>query len=580
MSPTELGSTFLDLSLDDEEELEPISPEEQDADRSLDSDDFESRPSLTRTSSSSDHSLSCSSTSSASSSESLGEERVFDDSTNYLYPSTADILNPSADHHLFSFPSFPADTHSISEYPWEPHICSSTPHTSVLFSEIEDDDFAEPTPTFEPGTSAGTVRAAMSSWDTRPLRRTAMLQNIWTEEPADSTGWEQQRGRGGWTTSNGASDPQGSYGWTGDGNGNGLSGGAGGAGDDGRDNGRKPPSRPSYSHLSSSETSSDEEEEEEEESTNNDQSRAQNSSDDDVPLAKRIPTALKAQRTIRIKAREEREQRRRERAERAARGESPRDLRLVRAGTSHHASPKMPSSQANAIHAIQRQRAQTLGGGSHPFAFEDLNKRLQNIQTMSPQSRRNGLSDEKDRSIPHSIPSSSPPSEQPRTLRPMRSFHREGQRTVDVSTPPPAEASLSRSSTRAKSRKSEEASVPPLPPVDASSLQPEFERKPTKLVKSPERTRPSLESPHLPLPPIPGHISKNSFSQRRVFVGDMQRFYMVEISSTTTASDVIQMVDDQGGLKGWVGSGGWMVWEVAQDFGMGIRHLFFPRFSA
>jgi hypothetical protein len=57
--------------------------------------------------------------------------------------------------------------------------------------------------------------------------------------------------------------------------------------------------------------------------------------------------------------------------------------------------------------------------------------------------------------------------------------------------------------------------------------------------------------------------------QQRVFVGDMQRFNMVEITNSTTAGDVVEMIDAQGSLKGLVGSGGWMVWEVAQDFGMG-----------
>ena len=57
--------------------------------------------------------------------------------------------------------------------------------------------------------------------------------------------------------------------------------------------------------------------------------------------------------------------------------------------------------------------------------------------------------------------------------------------------------------------------------------------------------------------------------QQRVFVGDMQRFNMVEITNSTTAGDVVEMIDAQGSLKGLAGVGGWMVWEVAQDFGMG-----------
>ncbi|TEB22997.1 hypothetical protein FA13DRAFT_1640479 [Coprinellus micaceus] len=56
--------------------------------------------------------------------------------------------------------------------------------------------------------------------------------------------------------------------------------------------------------------------------------------------------------------------------------------------------------------------------------------------------------------------------------------------------------------------------------------------------------------------------------QQRFFVGDMQRFNMVEITSATTAGDVVEMIEAQGGLAGITGSGGWMVFEVAQDFGM------------
>ncbi|KAJ2921602.1 hypothetical protein H1R20_g15493, partial [Candolleomyces eurysporus] len=75
----------------------------------------------------------------------------------------------------------------------------------------------------------------------------------------------------------------------------------------------------------------------------------------------------------------------------------------------------------------------------------------------------------------------------------------------------------------------------------------------------------SGRSPVTPLAALPG---AGQVVQQRVFVGDMQRFNMVEITNSTTAGDVIDMIDAQGSLKGLVGSGGWMVYEVAQDFGM------------
>lgn len=64
--------------------------------------------------------------------------------------------------------------------------------------------------------------------------------------------------------------------------------------------------------------------------------------------------------------------------------------------------------------------------------------------------------------------------------------------------------------------------------------------------------------------------------QQRVFIGNMQRFCQVEIGSGTGAGDVLAMVDAQGALEQGAGSGGWMLWEVSQDFGMGES---FPRFA-
>ena len=58
--------------------------------------------------------------------------------------------------------------------------------------------------------------------------------------------------------------------------------------------------------------------------------------------------------------------------------------------------------------------------------------------------------------------------------------------------------------------------------------------------------------------------------QQRVFIGNMQRFNMVEIGASTTAGDVIEMIEAEGSFKkDFAGSGGWMVFEIAQDFGMG-----------
>ncbi|KZT27370.1 hypothetical protein NEOLEDRAFT_1060838 [Neolentinus lepideus HHB14362 ss-1] len=72
-----------------------------------------------------------------------------------------------------------------------------------------------------------------------------------------------------------------------------------------------------------------------------------------------------------------------------------------------------------------------------------------------------------------------------------------------------------------------------------------------------------------PPPPVPPVLRQNlQLVQQRVFVGDLQRFHTVEIGPATVAEDVVKMVASQGGLEDLVGSGGWMLWEVAQDFGM------------
>ena len=70
----------------------------------------------------------------------------------------------------------------------------------------------------------------------------------------------------------------------------------------------------------------------------------------------------------------------------------------------------------------------------------------------------------------------------------------------------------------------------------------------------------------------PGQMATKSSAlvQQRVFVGNLQQFRMVEIGPTTSARDVVATMDAEGALSGWAGSGGWMVFEVAQDFGMGM----------
>ncbi|KAG2009776.1 hypothetical protein CC2G_012667 [Coprinopsis cinerea AmutBmut pab1-1] len=116
--------------------------------------------------------------------------------------------------------------------------------------------------------------------------------------------------------------------------------------------------------------------------------------------------------------------------------------------------------------------------------------------------------------------------------------------------------------------------LPPVPPLPTNPGEP-TQQMSRKLVKPQSHSgRPSLEEARRPVtkspnpPPVPLPVDRSQIVQQRIFIGDMQRFNMVEIASSTTAGDVVEMIEAQGTLKGIIGSGGWMVWEVAQDFGM------------
>lgn len=90
---------------------------------------------------------------------------------------------------------------------------------------------------------------------------------------------------------------------------------------------------------------------------------------------------------------------------------------------------------------------------------------------------------------------------------------------------------------------------PPIPPVPLSN-------------RAPQQPSPPAVTPLRLSQPI-----NNNSSQMRIFIGDFQRFNMVEVGPETTARDVLVMIEKQGEIRRE--SGGWMVWEICQDFGMG-----------
>ena len=216
----------------------------------------------------------------------------------------------------------------------------------------------------------------------------------------------------------------------------------------------------------------------------------------------------------------------------------------------------------------------------------------------------------------HRSPSSPPPP----PLRPVRSFHRVERRTLEEEDRPPLpDASVARSMTgtraRSRSRVEESATITQFqrqrsqsvardrsmsnahtsfgfeepPPMPRISMDDQHHRSPVKVSpadlppsrssKTPadaQRTsRPSTSAGRLQSPALASAASNPTavVTQQRIFVGDMQRFNMVEITATTNAGNVIEMIEAQGSLAGPVGNGGWMLWEVAQDFGMGTYLL-------
>jgi hypothetical protein len=523
----------------------------------------------------------------------------------------------------FSFPSsrYSSDSSSdLHQSGYTSPAVVTTPHTSVYSPH---DTLCVPDLMFEPRTSAGTIRANLHVWASTN-RGSAVLMENWMKngEAVDGSGWDERDHRGHTTRwDNGSSSTNSGENYPGDGSGGGYSnegnwpesGDRGG--DEGEDGDDRYGTRSSFSTPTSSDVSSSDESEE-----------STDDSDDNVPLAQRIPTALSAQRTIRKQVREERDQRRKERAARGPGKSRSRQstLRPAGAGDPKHQQTAMSSSREAALHAshsAKRERTQTLPSTApRPFAVEDLSKKLMNAQLAELSTRyklqddhaplTTGSSAEQGRSSGRArnhfelgqntqLPPLNPALEGGRTLRPMRSFYRqEGKHFDDYrSMPLPADAGRVGRSVTSTGNRPQQASRNGKPrsltvqsltdePSMKSHRTSEEHGKSTRASGEPKPSRTSSESGshHSPRPSLqripaslapPDAVATNhqinakvQTTQQRVFIADMQRFNVIEISPSTNAAEVLEMVEAQGSLKGWVGSGGWMLWEVAQDFGM------------
>lgn len=341
-------------------------------------------------------------------------------------------------------------------------------------------------------------------------------------------------------------------------------------------------------------------------------SKAGGGSDDDIPLAQRVPTALSAQKSIRRQLRDERQQRKLERAKSPRTAAAPRLL-----------SRPIEPIRAPAVPTTSRKRstsvARSPGTGSRtvpvePFAIEDLTRKLVNLQTPShtpaltapltydssiPTNHppripgySNGISRSSSRgrhadqtTYPHQkIPRVPEPLPQDRPLRTMRSFHRpdgrysEAQRQSIEQTSAPR---IGRSTTTATASRTVRAGRDTTPAVYEHYVKSgrisEDGRKPSASIPRSSMDREgdlAQRAAQRPLvPPLPTSdttppqpMTRVPVVQQRIFIGDMQRFNIVEITPATNARDVVETVASQGMLDK---SGSWMLFEMAQDYGMG-----------
>ncbi|KAF8842207.1 hypothetical protein BDN67DRAFT_966207 [Paxillus ammoniavirescens] len=347
-------------------------------------------------------------------------------------------------------------------------------------------------------------------------------------------------------------------------------------------------------------------------------SEAAGGSDDDIPLAQRVPTALTAQKSIRKQLRDERQQRRLERAKGTHRTAPVPPLptetipALVQHASLANRQRSMSATPAPVSGSLRREQSRARPPPIEAFPVEDLTRKLVNLHASShappltaPPSYdasapaffstrtagySNGVSRSSSRvrhmdsaAYKQQTPSRAPEtSSQDRPLKSMRSFHRtEGRHTESRRTPVEATSAqrLGRSITAAVSSRSARNGG------DSASTGYEQLPKPGRVSEDGRRPRPSIDREsditaqrvvqRPPVPPLPTPevrsglpqqpMPRAAVVQQRIFIGDMQRFNMVEITPATNAGDVIDLVASQGMLDR---SGSWMLFELAQDYGM------------
>ncbi|THH08499.1 hypothetical protein EW145_g2653, partial [Phellinidium pouzarii] len=166
------------------------------------------------------------------------------------------------------------------------------------------------------------------------------------------------------------------------------------------------------------------------------------------------------------------------------------------------------------------------------------------------------------------------PAEAPvRTLRPMRSFHGQVPATISsvaVPSPPVPSGSLGRRPTSSRGRASQDMNAGVVKSARASLDK--TSRTSADYLQQQQLSLPPLQPLQVPVSPVRGPFgpsSPSSVVQTRVYIGDMQRFNVVEAGPETNAKDMLDMLAQQGDLRGEERrSSNWMLYEVCHDFGM------------
>ncbi|CCO29135.1 hypothetical protein BN14_03139 [Rhizoctonia solani AG-1 IB] len=330
---------------------------------------------------------------------------------------------------------------------------------------------------------------------------------------------------------------------------------------------------------------------------NRDIATPHDSSDDEVPLAQRLPTALKAQKSIRLQDKADREERRQRRLDRMNK------------------------------RAAERAAAT---GGEGGIAAGDLAKRLLNVQVGGERSHsrdRSPLPSPRSPMQMHHEANSSllpAPGVRSRTTSNVSYVGRSRTHTRNGSmeqqappNPPPGPTSLSRSGTLSNRRPSAPDIAPPMPTSKAAlsrsgtmsrprgsqdnprdqvgrglsrngtmsrhrgGSKTDDEGESSRVARSRSMRDPSGARP--PMPPMPPMETLPVSSGRRpsqpepyvppvveqrIYIGDRQRFIVVDIGAPdTTAGDVLEMAKQRGELD-IDETGSWQLWEQSNECGM------------